>query len=163
MKVRLIFPIVAELARLDTVETQADTGYDDIFQEVRVKTVAGVRQSQRREKDPIRIRAQFEDDSMNALAMTNAGNADKARLGLIIDYTDLKKLGLLDPASGEPLFNIGDRLVGIYDRCGGLLQTIRPPGLYAIEVRPIAWGMARRVNLLLIRFDDRSIVGHDRA
>ena len=53
----------------------------------------------------------------------------------------------------------GDRLGGLYDKAGDLVQAVRtPPGLYVTEARPSGFGlnMARpRRNLLMVTFEDR--------
>lgn len=158
MRVRLINPIIVWIARLDTAATKAVAGYDPDFNETNVALVNGVRTVARREKELVKIRAQFEDDTMDRLNMGNTGDAPTAKSGTVLDYTDIRRQGLVDPETGEADFNVGDRLVAIYNRCGGLIQQVRtPPGLYAVEVRPMSIGLADRVNLLLIRWNDREL------
>ena len=156
MRARLIFPFWVGIAQLDTSLTALGGGQDKEFGETRVRLTGGQRVSARREKEPILVRAQIEDNVMNALHMFNAGNSPEAKIAIVLDYHDLRRRALLNAQTGEPLLNVNDRMDAIYDGRRELVQRIRtPPGLYAIEVRPISFGLGRRLNLLLMRFEDR--------
>jgi len=143
----LIFPFLAEIARLDP----STTAYDADFAE----PVAGGR----RELPPIRVRAQVEPAEYEDLVQAAAGNVPRSRLGLVFEFRDLERHGLVDPTTGEALLRPGDRLVAIHDVLGQLVQVIRtPPGLYLTEARPIGFGLFRRRprrRLLLAHFEDR--------
>lgn len=156
MRVRLINPFLCEIARLDTVATAAGPpGYDADFQEPKVYAPGGVRTEGRKEKTLIRVRAQVEDQVFNQLRALAAGNAPEAKIGIVVDYRDLKKDGLVT-ASGLPAINVNDRLVAIYTRSGVLVhQVANPPGLFCVEVRPISYGIGGQLNLVLIRFNER--------
>jgi hypothetical protein len=170
MRGRLIFPFVAELARLDTLGTAAadpdgpgpaTSGYDPDFKEPVLvdEDDDGIGERRRRELSPVRLACQVEPDAFDAMRMLAAGNAPRSRIELVFHFLDLEREGLVDTSTGEALVRPGDRLVAIYDRAHALVQAIRtPPGLYATEARPTGFGLglARpRRNLLLVSFADR--------
>jgi hypothetical protein len=91
--------------------------------------------------------------------MYPAGNSPRSKLMLVFHFRDLERLALVDSATGEALIRPGDRLAGLFDKAGRLVQAVQtPPGLYAIEARPIGFGLSRwrpRRNLLLVTFEER--------
>ena len=93
--------------------------------------------------------------------MHASGNAPRSRIDLVLHFKDLERMALIDPASGDALIRPSDRLGGIYDKTGALVQAIRtPPGLYVTEARPIGFGLNRsrpRRNLLLVTFNERPL------
>jgi hypothetical protein len=67
-------------------------------------------------------------------------------------------MGLVDPATGDALLRVNDRLVAIRDLGGALVQAVRtPPGLYATEVQPTSFGLGLSRNLLLVTFEEREL------
>ncbi|OGR01277.1 MAG: hypothetical protein A2284_18450 [Deltaproteobacteria bacterium RIFOXYA12_FULL_61_11] len=166
MRGSLIFPFLAELYRLDTRTTAEvdpegplSSGFDPDFKE---SVVVG-NFPLRHEHPPLRLPCQVEPELLEALRLTVSGNAPRSRLELLFHFKDLEREGLVDPISGEALLRPGDRLAALHDKTGALVQTIRtPPGLYAIEVRPLGFGLGRqrpRRNVLLVLFSDRSMAG----
>lgn len=170
MRGRLIFPFVAELARLDTqgiAEGDPDgagpltSGYDPDFHEgVLVDgDDDGVGERRRRELPAVRLPCQVEPEAFDALRLFSAGNAPRSRIELVFHFGDLERQGLVDPASGDAMIRPGDRLAALFDTRGALVQRIRnPPGLYVTEARPIGFGLDLRHprrNLLLVAFNDR--------
>lgn len=165
---RLIFPFQAQIYQLDTAATAADpdgagpleSGYDEDFKEPITVPVAGkqVGTDARAEKDPILVKCQVEPGTFEALQQLFSGNAPNTQIGLIFHFEDLESLGLIDP-NGVPSIKVGDRLGGIYDVKGNLVQEVRnPPGAFATEVRPIGFGLDAthsRRNLLLVGWGDR--------
>lgn len=171
MRGRLIFQFAAELRRLDPAATAADpdaggpltSGYDEDFREsVLVDPDGdGVGTPVRRELPAVRVPCQVDTKVFEELRMQAGGNAPRARLDLVFHFRDLERLGLVDATTGEALIRSGDRLAGIYDRSGELVQSVpAKPGLYVTEARPTGFGlgMARpRRNLLLVTFEDREL------
>lgn len=165
MRGRLIFPFAASIARLDTVGSAADpdaggplaSGYDADFREPIVRNVSGVRTTGRKELTPISVPCQIEPEKLEELRLFGQGNSPAMRITLILHYRHLEQNALIDAATGDPLLRLGDRLASINDlRTGALVQAIKnPPGLYATMVEPIAYGIGRRRNLLMIEFADR--------
>lgn len=167
---RLIFPFLAELYQLDTYDTSQDpdgagpleSGYDPDFREpVNVVSVPGdqIGVDARVEKAAIRLPCQVEDNMFERMQQYMSGNVPDIDISLVFHFTDLENNGLVDAGTGEAMIRTGDRLGAIYDVKSNLVQEIRnPPGLYAVESRPIGWGMnsghAHR-NLLLVMFQDR--------
>ena len=170
MRGRLIFPLLAQLHRLETAAMAAAgpdgaggsaSGYDEDFREPVLVDADGdgVAEPFRREYPPLRIPCQVEPEAFEALRMTAAGNAPRSALELVFHFRDLERLELVDAASGDALVRPGDRLGGLYDIEGRLVQAVRtPPGLYVTEARSIGFGLNRRRptrNLLLVSLQDR--------
>lgn len=169
MRGKLIFPFLAELFRWDAAAMAADpdgtgeltSGYDPDFKEPVLVDADddGVAERIRREFPPIRVPCQVEPEAFQALRMATAGNTPKSSLDLVFHFRDLERLGLVDPITGDALLRPSDRLGGLYDVAGRLVQAVRtPPGLYVSEARPIGFGLGRRHprrNLLLVSFEDR--------
>lgn len=161
MRVRLIFPFTACLARIDTVATASTTGgkpgYDQTFHEPEVKTVDGRRASARAEKSIIRIKVQVEDRTWEALKAYDNGKSPEIALGLVAHYHDLRLAGLVDSSTGAVSLNVNDRLERIEDKLGNVVSVVRtPPGLYCVEARPMSYGIGGTLNLLLLLFQARS-------
>ena len=74
---------------------------------------------------------------------------------------DLERLGLVDSTTGDALVRPNDRLAGLYDLGGLLVQAVRtPPGLYVVQAQPRGFGLGRgrpRRNLLLVTFEARQL------
>jgi hypothetical protein len=145
---RIIFPFVAELARLDPTATP----YDAEFEEPQPPGARG-------ELPLVRVRCQVESAEYEAVRLAAAGNVPRSRLTLVFHFRDLERQGLVDPSTSDALLLPGDRLAGLYDVLGHLVQAVRtPPGLYLVEARPVGFGLLRRRprrNLLLSTFHDR--------
>lgn len=161
MRVKLINPFVAVLARLDTNASERTTGgkpgYDATFREPEVKTIDGERTTGREEKRHLRIRVQVEDRTWEALKAYDNGKSPEIALGLVAHFYDLRKLGLVDCGTGKPALNVNDRLVQIEDLRGNVVSKVRtPPGLYCVEARPMSYGIGKTLNLLLLLFQERS-------
>ncbi len=162
MRGRLIFPLLADLHRLDPVAmaTQAP-GYDADFKEPALLDPDGDGLSDvfRREHPPIRVPCQVEPEALNSLRMTPSGNTPASSLDLVFHFRDLERLGLVDVTTGEALIRASDRLGGLFDTEGQLVWAVRtPPGLYVTEARHAGFGLSRRRprrNLLVVSFSDR--------
>ncbi len=167
---RLIFPFLAEIARLDTQATAADpdgagaltSGYDSDFREPRkVPNLAVVpidpsSTDARAESTPIEIKVQVEPGFFEALTQLFAGVSPDSKMMLVAHYKDLEAASLVDPVNGEPLIRTNDRLVSIKQLDGTLVRTIRnPPGLFITEVRDIGHGLGTHRNLLLLTLEER--------
>lgn len=166
MRGKLINAFLAEIARLDTVATAGDpdgagpitSGYDPDFKETVVLEDAGPRRDARREMPPLLIPCQVEVAAFETLRQLASGNSPDSRVTLVFHFRDLERMGLVDPASGDALLRVNDRLVAIRDLAGALVQAVRtPPGLYATEVQPQSFGLGRSRNLLLVTFEEREL------
>ncbi len=155
---RLIFPLIAEIARLDTAAT-ATAGYDERFRTLKVTYPDGAngpRETTRREHAPIQLRCQFEASRFNEQHQQGSGNAPNHQLGTVFHFVDLEAAGLVDPATGDALLRVNDRLIAIRRLDGTVAQQIPgPAGLFATEVQPIGLGMGGNRNLLLVTWNDR--------
>jgi hypothetical protein len=156
VRVRLIKPVLLEIARFDPIATRATGGFDADFGTVRVATEGGRRVSERIDKAPIRLRGQFEDQSSGALRMFGAGDSPEFKFATASSYRDLEAIGLVG-LDGSLGLKVNDRLLGTYTLDGRSLQIFRRPGLYAVEVRPAAVGLDRGVGIVLVRWNDRAL------
>ncbi len=161
MRGSLIFAFLAEVRRYDPAGVVAHgDGFDADFKEPVLldRDDDGLGERVRAEHPPVRIPCQVETQEFEAERMYPAGNAPSSKLTLVFHFKDLERLGLVDALTGEALIRTGDRLAGIYDKAGRLVQATRTPsGLYATEVRPIGFGLHRAGptrNLLLVQFDE---------
>lgn len=156
---RLIFPLIADLARLNTAATQTASGYDDVFRSPKISYPSGAtgpRVSSRVEHTVIQLRCQVEASRFAEQHQQPSGNAPNHQLGLVFHFVDLEAAGLVDLATGDALIRVNDRLVALRRLNGTLAQTIpMPAGLYATEVQPIGLGLGGDRNLLLVQFNDR--------
>ncbi|MCU0658093.1 MAG: hypothetical protein MUF64_23365 [Polyangiaceae bacterium] len=171
MRGSLIFAFLAELHRLDTQATAADpdgagpltAGYDPDFKEPVLVDPDddGLGQSTRREHPAVQVPCQVEPEVFEALSMFASGNSPSSQVKLVFHFRDLERMALVDPASGDALVRVWDRLGALFDRGGALVQRIRtPPGLYVTEARPIGFGLFRprpQRNLLLVTFEPRRV------
>lgn len=158
MRGRLICPMLAEIARLDTQATEQAGGYDPDFRTVRTSYPGGVRTSARRELPPVQVPCQVEDGSWESQRQTAAGNAPDSRLVLVFHYEDLEQLGLVDPTTLDALLRVNDRLVRLLDRdTGALALRVRDEagGLFITEAKPGGLGLGGRRNLLIATFEER--------
>jgi len=170
MRGRLIFRFLAELHRLDTRALAVEdpdgagpltSGYDPDFKEPVLVDANddGIGERVRKEHPPVRIPCQVEPEAFEALQEYASGNSPRSRLRLVFHFTDLERLGLVDSGSGDALVRVGDRLGGVFDITGALVQAVRtPPGLFVTEAKPIGFGLFMphpRRNLLLVTFEDR--------
>ena len=166
MRGKLINPFLAEVARLDTVATAADpdgagpltSGYDPDFKETVVLEQTGTRRDARREMPAVLIPCHVEVGAFETLRQLASGNSPHSRVTLVFHFRDLERMGLVDPATGDALLRVNDRLAAVRDLGGALVQAVRtPPGLYATEVQPQSFGLGRSRNLLLVTFDEREL------
>lgn len=163
---RLIFPFLLEIARLDTVATEADpdaagpleSGYDEVFREpVLVPSGGSQTGTLNRVETIIEVRGQFEPGEVENLNALISGNSPVGQLVAYLHFKELEDRGLLDP-NGQASFKTDDRLVSIKELNGDLVQQIPdPPGLYVQEVSPRGWGLGPRPkrNLLRLVFEPR--------
>jgi hypothetical protein len=159
MRGRLIFPFAGEFVRLDrTAMAEGSDAVDPDFREPRLAASEpdDVGTLARRELPPVRVPCQVEDEAFERLRMTGAGNDPETRLQLVIHFLDLERRGLVDVSSGRALLVPGDRLMGLYDATGALVQAV---DLYVTETRPIGFGfglLRPRRNLLLLVLEGRT-------
>lgn len=170
---RLIFPLIAEIAQLDTEATALDpdgpnddtltSGYDDIFKEPSLiapePDIAGAPAAvlNRCEK-VIRCKAQLESRNFDLGQEQASGTSPGARIVLVFHFRNLEAAGLIDPDTGRALINRQDRLAAVYhQRTGKLIQSFpEKPGLYAQEILPSSFGLTSlERNLLIVTFEDR--------
>ncbi len=159
MRGRLICPLIAEIARIDTTATAEAGGYDPVFRTPRLSYPGGVRTKATLYMDPVRVPAQVGTDAWEDQRQQPAGNAPGSRLMLVMHYRDLERLGLVDATTREALFRVDDRLLQLYERRSGRpTDHVRPEagGLYAVQVSPAGQGLGGCRNLLVVTFQERA-------
>jgi hypothetical protein len=147
----LIFPMVAELARLNTAATRAASKYDDDFKTLKPGQAPTYHTA-------VRLKAQVEMGAWQSQNQLQAGNAPDSRLTLVFHFSELETLGLIDATNGGAMLRVGDKLLGIYDRSGTRLEHLvseASGGLFATEVQPGGIGLGGRRNLLVMSFEQR--------
>lgn len=161
MRGRLIFPFLAEIARLDTASMVSNSDYDTVFREPKQTAPVsgqGPGTTKRRELAAVRLPAQVEIGSQGKANQGFSGTVLDGSVTLIFHMRDLEAASLVDSVTGDPLIRVSDRLVAVYDRSGSLVQTFRPT-LYATTVQPIGYGLGlfsvSKRNLLMVVFEDR--------
>jgi len=163
--VPLIFPMKVDIARLDTAATAEDPagsgptglGYDDEFREPVVEADPDTSEpgDVRREESIVQLTAQIEDESYEVLDMLAIGRSPRGLVRLVLHFSELESLGLLD-ADRLPLLRVNDRLAAIYRPDGTLVQTIPdPPGLFCTEAQPRSFGLGGERSLFLMTFETR--------
>ena len=172
MRGRLIFPFLAELRRLDTAAMAATDpdgavpltcGFDPDFKEPALvdRDGNGIAERERIELPAIRVPCQVEPRVFEDLRMLGSGDSPRSDISLVFHYKDLERLCLVDLNTGKSLIRPNDRLAGLYDLGGMLVQTIRtPPGLYVTQAQPRGFGLGRsrpHRNLLLVTFEARQL------
>jgi hypothetical protein len=150
---RLIRPLVAEIAMLDTAATQSAGAVDPDFRRVRPAHVNGVRTGGRREAAAITVPCQVEQARGADQRPGPSGATQDTQLTIVLHVRDLRRLDLLD-AEGNPKIRAGARLVALRKKDGSLVQ--RTNELLVTEVLPAGYGFGSADrNLFVIRFDDR--------
>ena len=172
MRGRLIFPFLAEMRRLDTAAMASidpdgagplTRGFDPDFKEPVLvdRDGDGIAERERTELPAIRVPCQVEPKVFEDLRMLASGDSPRSDISLVFHFKDLERLGLVDATTGDALIRPNDRLAGLYDLGGLLVQTIRtPPGLYVTQAQPRGFGLGRsrpRRNLLLVTFEARQL------
>jgi|SRR3989339_529451 len=164
MKVKLVRPLIAEIAQLDSVATAAidpegpaSSGYDPDFKE----TVLAAREpdamvvDQRQEKTLVQIPAQVEVGTFEQLKQSFSGALPNTQMVLVMDFEDLHRLELMDPESDETLLRSSDRITRILNGRGEVIETfLNPPGMFIIELRP-SYGLNNDRNILLAFCSER--------
>lgn len=165
MRGRLIYPFLVDFRRLDTTATAADpdgggpllSGYDADFREPQVLDVASVRTPARKEHPSVMVSCQIESPTMEAIQMLSSGHSPTSNIIVVAHFSHLEYLGLVDPDTGRALIHVNDRVAGIYDKWGNLIQEIRtPPGLYVMQSKPASYGLGESRNLLVITLEERA-------
>lgn len=151
---RLIRPILAEIARLDTKATADAGAYDPDFRTVRTSHVGPDRAGGRREMPPIRVRCQLEPTKENDQRQSPAGNLPFTWTTVVFHHLDLERAELLDE-NKHPLIRVNDRLIALYTVKGELIQRMTPP-VFAVSVQAAGFGLGGNRNLWSVNFASRA-------
>lgn len=153
---RLIFPIVAEIHRLDLEVTNSLGGVDTVYNEIKLAPSSDrLGTSSRVEMAPIQIPIQFEPSYLRKLHMLSNGDASSGRVVGVMHFRDLENMNLVSVTTGQALIKKGDRLGALYRTDGELIETIsNPPGAFVTDATPET-GLGGYRNLLLVTFESR--------
>lgn len=152
---RLLFPLQAEIHRLDTAATQSAGGYDPTWQ---TPTVTYGDDGTRTRglvymTPPVILRCQIEQVTEAQQQRTPSGVIPDSKLVLVFHYADLALLDLVG-GDGRPLIRLNDKLTKLLTKAGAPEKTFTPE-LYATEVLDGGHGLGGRRNLAIVTFEDR--------
>ena len=155
---RLLFPYKVTIAQLDTKAIRDDGNYDDIFKAPTLESTSdGIGTINRQERTEIDVPAQVMTETFEALNQLFNGNIPDSEIIITFHFRDLKRLGLVETATGREgreALKVNDRIVRIKDRWGnGVLEPPNPPGLFITELRPT--GFMEQRNLVCAVLGDR--------
>lgn len=154
MRGRLINPTVVEIARYEPSAATYDPTYDEITTST---DEDGKIAEDRPEAAPVRLHAQVRNARVDELAVVGTSLDVGRKLTLTFHFRELEGKGLVDPSTGRPRLNVGDRILAFYGVRGGLLEKIAyPPGLYAVAAMGQTVGIGRSRNLHRMIFSSRS-------
>lgn len=166
---RLIWPFIAEIARLDTAGTEAlppptghqgdGSGMDKDFREPNLQGADPVGVVGRAESTVINMPCQVEDEEFETLRQQTQGNVPTSRVSLAFHAIDLEKQGLID-ANGNANIRVNSRLNRILlSKDNSLVwKPPNPPGLFLTAIRPASFGLSGlKRNLFLSVWEDREI------
>jgi hypothetical protein len=137
---------VAVIHRLDPDAIRTSTpagqpsGYDETFKEPTVFNDGTDREEARLELPPIRVPCQVEATRFEELNELFPGNVPKSSLTLVFSRIDLERLGLLDAATGRPVFGVNDRIEKIESVTGKTTIPFDDPGVFIWMIRPGSFG-----------------------
>jgi hypothetical protein len=153
-----LFWLWADIARLDTVATEAAGGYDDDFRETTISDTNddGVGDTEGRvESAEISVKVQIEPDRQELQRMTGTGDVAETALGLLVHNADLERQGLVE-STGKLKIRKGDRLVRIRNKMGVTRMDFSDVPIYVTHVVPGSAWLGHDSNLTLITFGERA-------
>lgn len=154
---RLIRPLVATIAPLDTAAIEAAGDFDDDFREV-VKEdnvgADGIGETQRKEGATFTLKVQVESDLQEIQRITGTGDIPDSAVALVAHMKELEAKGMV-AADGRVTVKRGDRLVKLVDKFGTTVTTYDRVPIYATHVKRIDGWLGHKSNLLFLQFDDR--------
>ncbi len=143
---RLIRPLLVEVERVDTAQSEGAGAYDHVF-----RTVAPEKM---RFRPPVVVRAQVEQSATRAQSPSAAGDVPESRYSFTLHMSELERAGLvLD--TGDPDFRPNDRVTKILTLAGAPSKTFTPP-LRVIEVQAVGLGLGGRQNLCVLVCEERA-------
>lgn len=154
---RLIRPMKATFAQLDTVAIEAATNFDDDFGEVKkVDTDAdGIGETQRLEKaELVVLNVQVESSIQEQERQKGTGDDPKSVMTLVAHMKELEELGLV-AADGRIALAVNDRLVKIEDQFGIVVHTADRVPLFVTQVKRIDGWLGFKSNLAMITVNER--------
>lgn len=163
---RLINPVIAEIYRLDAAATWAvdppgipDAGYDEVFKEFVAYDETGQRKTTRRERSPIEILVQVEQESYESLVATFGGDSPVTDTVLIMDRRHLVRDGIVDTSTGEIDIPKGSRISRLLhpNTREPLVPAFQDEFIY--EVRPRSWGYRGKMNIYVVYLYRRERLG----
>lgn len=140
MRGRLIKPLLVEICRIDTAQTEAAGAMDTVFRTVKMTQV--------RYHEPIRVQAQIEAQATEAQTQTPSGNVPETRYQFVLHMRELEQRQLVG-TDGRPIFRINDKVTGIYSAQGAVLQLFEA-GIFVTEVQAAGLGLGGRKNLVVL-------------
>jgi hypothetical protein len=157
---KLIYPMSAEIARLDTATMDANARYHDGWREPEKEDLSGdgIGEEQRDEFDTITIRGQIEHDREELQRMTRGGDIPDSAIGIVVHMRDMEKgdgTTSYVNADGTLIFRKNDRLVRILDRRGTVVNSFPDAPMFCTHVQRAQADIGRTSNLAILVFADR--------
>lgn len=162
---RLIWPSTVDIRRLDGAATAtvnppntAPSGVSDIFGEPLTVQDApgGATTTTRQEQAPVFLPAQIEVPNFGEQGMMPAGADEVRTIVAVFHLADLEDAGFVD-GNGRAVINPSDRLAGIYNLDGSIVETFDAVPLFCTKVEPRSFGLSGGTrNLLVCTFSERA-------
>ena len=105
----------------------------------------------------LKVPAQIESSSMEALSMGSGGNLPGSSILVSFSRSRLESLSLMN-ADGRPKIKPGDRWIRLEDPAGNIMWTFDRPnalGLYCEQIRLLDAYLGERSNWFLASFNSR--------
>ena len=153
---RLIRPLVATIAPLDTAAIDTAGNYDDVFREVKKTDTDsdGIGETQRVEGTPYTLQVQVETSLQENQRMAGTGDLPDSSIALVAHMKELEEKGMV-AADGRVSLKKRDRLVKIADELGNDVISFDRVPVYVTHVKRIDGWINSRSNLLWALFEER--------
>ena len=161
---RLIFPMYADVARLDVTATTGPVGpfaagYDNLLRTPRSLS-SGVETTQYMAAIQLACQVETEYDPTEMLDVKNLGDEDTTEIKLCFHFQSLEDNGFVD-SNGKAVMPKGSKLLRIFDQHSNLLDDYEALNLVSMQPQPRSYGLSGgHRNLLLVSFrrDTKSTV-----
>lgn len=155
---RLIFPMEAEILRLDTLATSVNgpggQGFDPLFKEP-LKEADGTTSRLFKAAKWVPCQVETEGDQFDQLSMLNTGDDGGTELILVLHFQDLEDFGWVD-SKGRAVIPKGSKLGRIRDQDLEELDDYVDRDLVVTQARPHSYGLSGgKRNLLIVFFARR--------
>jgi len=135
--------------------TVLDSGYDPVFRVTRRVPDGTWEGTSVKQYTTVTLKAQVSNEQYDDLAALINGNELQHLVNLVFHFKDLVRVGMVDAVTGVARIRVDAQLTAYRNRRGILIQDIAAMNMFAVEARPVAFGIGESRNLLQVRFDTR--------